>query len=207
MKTILLIALVLFVAVFVLWRLSSKRYVLPCPSWLSWMGEIDNPFAKEHNAATIIKRLDAQKDARIVDIGCGPGRLTIPLAHAVGGTGSVTAMDIQQKMLEKVKAKAVGLDNITFLHAKLGDNKLEKDVYDYALLVSVLGEIPDQKLALQEIYDALKSGGILSISETVFDPHYQRLSVVKELACNIGFEEKQVFGNWLSYTIHLEAKK
>lgn len=36
------------------WRLSSRRHVLPCPSWLRWMVELDNPFAASNKAAFIV---------------------------------------------------------------------------------------------------------------------------------------------------------
>ena len=39
------------------WRLSSRRHSLPCPSWLGWMVEMDNPFTKANRAQTIIEYL------------------------------------------------------------------------------------------------------------------------------------------------------
>jgi len=41
------------------------------------------------------------------------------------------------------------------------------------VLVTVLGEVPDREAALREIFDALKPGGILSVTEIIFDPHFQ----------------------------------
>ena len=54
--------------------------------------------------------------------------------------------------------------------------------FDRALLVTVLGEIPDRDAALRAIFDALKPGGILSITEILRDPHYQRRTTVLRLA-------------------------
>ena len=50
----------------------------------------------------------------------------------------------------------------------------------------------------------MKPGGILSITETVFDPHYQRQAMVIRLAEAAGFRFKAVFGNRLAYTMQLE---
>lgn len=44
-------------------------------------------------------------------------------------------------MLEKVKRKATDMENIEFRQGALGDGILEKDKYDYILLVNMLGEI------------------------------------------------------------------
>ena len=204
MKRILMI-LSVFVLVNILWRLGSRRYLLPCPSWLGWFSEFDNPFAKEHHAKVIVEHLKLRKGMVVADIGCGTGRVTISLAHAVGSMGKVVAIDVQAGMLEKVRAKAEGLKNIEYLQIRVGEDKLENNKYDCALLVTVLGEILDQEAALKEIYNSLKPGSILSITETIFDPHYQRLSKVTALARSVGFEEKKVFGNWFAYTVHLKS--
>lgn len=65
-------------------------------------------------------------------------------------------------------------------------------------------EIPHQKRALQEIFDALKPGGILCVTEIIFDPHYQRLGTVLQRAREIGFHQKNVFSDWFVFTLNLE---
>lgn len=143
---------------------------------------------------------------KILDAGCGPGRLTIPLAKAVGPNGHIVAMDIQTSMLMKVqkKAKNENLKNIEFLHGALGEKKLSPNQFDKAFLVTVLGEIPDQKEALMDIFNALKPNGILSITEIIFDPHYQTIDSVLKITSLIGFQEKERFGNWIAFTLLLE---
>jgi ubiquinone/menaquinone biosynthesis C-methylase UbiE len=194
-------------AVFLTWRLASRRHSLPCPAWLGWMVEIDNPFTKTNRAADIISHLDLHPGMAVLDAGCGPGRLTIPLAHKLAGQGHVVALDVQEAMLDRVreKASALGLDTtIRFLRAALGEGKLEHNTFDRALLVTVLGEIPDRKAALQELFDALKPGGLLSVTEVIFDPHFQRRSTVCRAAIEAGFREKAFHGARFAYTIHFE---
>lgn len=204
MSSLIFWIILLVVGVFVVWRLSSQRYVLPCPSWLGWMVEMDNPFCKTNRAAEIIKDSGVVQGMTVADIGCGPGRVAIPLAHAVGETGTVVAVDIQQEMLDKVKAKAEGLSNITYLHAGLGEGKLPKTAFDRVYLVTVLGEIPDQEKALREVYEAMKPGGILCITEVIFDPHFQSQNKVKSLAQKCGFREDKIFGRKLAYSMTFE---
>lgn len=67
-----------------------------------------------------------------------------------------------------------------------------------------LGEIPHQEVVLKEIFNALEPGGILSITELIFDPHFQRKSSVLRLTHSIGFKEEKSFGSWWAYTLHLE---
>ena len=144
-----LVALVILVTV--LWRIASRRHSLPCPVWLSWLVELDNPFAKVHRSDVIIEHLDLQPGMTVLDIGCGPGRLTIPVAKQVGQQGQVVAIDIQPGMLRRAqdKAKAANLTNIRFQEAAVGEGKLEHNQSDRALLVTVLGEIPDRPAALK----------------------------------------------------------
>lgn len=190
----------------IFWRLSSRRHSLPCPVWLRWMVELDNPFTKTNRASFIVEHLNVEEGMLVLDAGCGPGRLTIPLARKIGSKGQVVAMDIQSGMLDRVmeKAAAGNLNNIKYVHAGIGDGKLQKEYFDRALMITVLGEIPERKTALTEIYNALKPGGILSVTEVIFDPHFQRRSTITKLASAAGFKEKMFFGNKIAYVLQLE---
>jgi len=163
-----------------IWRKVSKLHSFPCPSWLGWMVEMDNPFTRVSHAEFIVEHLALEPGMKVLDAGCGPGRVTLPLSAAVGSQGEVLAMDIQDGMLTRVKEKteAAGLHNVNTLRAGLGDGKLPRKHFDRAVMVTVLGEIPDQSTAMQEIFEALKPGGILSVSEVIFDPHFQRKETV-----------------------------
>jgi precorrin-6B methylase 2 len=195
--------------IFLVWRLASRRRSLPCPVWLRWLVELDNPFTKTNRAAVIIEHLGLQPGMAVIDVGCGPGRLTIPLAKQVGEQGEVVAMDMQAGMLDRARQKAEEskLKNIRFLHAGVGEGRLETNQFDRALLVTVLGEIPDREAALKEIFDSLKAGGILSVTEIMFDPHFQGRHTVARLAELAGFRPTAFFGNRIAYTLHLAKPK
>ncbi|MEM6848532.1 MAG: methyltransferase domain-containing protein [Pseudomonadota bacterium] len=204
--TFLVLVVVGFALVFVLWRLASRRRELPCPSWLAWMVELDNPFTKVNRAKFIVEHLALTPGMKVLDAGCGPGRLTLPLAEAVGPEGEVTALDLQAGMLDRVREKVTlaGLSNVRYLHAGLGEGKLQDLRYDRITLVTVLGEIPDQNAALKELHRALRPEGLLSITEVIFDPHFQSYKSLLRLATETGFEEVSFFGRRLAYTVHLK---
>jgi ubiquinone/menaquinone biosynthesis C-methylase UbiE len=199
-----LIGLIALVAV--IWRVASRGRSVPCPAWLGWMVELDNPFTKTNRAAVIVERLDLRPGMTVLDAGCGPGRLAVPIAKQVGQQGEVVAMDMQAGMLQRAreKARAANLTNIRFLEAGLGEGKLDRNRFDRALLVTVLGEIPEREAALREIFDALKPGGVLSVTEIIFDPHFQSRATVTRLARSAGFREKAFYGNRIAYTLNFE---
>ncbi len=205
MHIVLVLAGVLLAAILA-FGLFSRRRSIPCPVWLRWCVELDNPFARTNRAAFIVEHLDLRPGMSALDAGCGPGRLTMPLARRVGEHGEVLAVDIQPGMLERArqKAQAGNLENIRFLQAGLGEGKLDRCRFDRAVLVTVLGEIPNRERALQEIFDSLKPGGILSITETLFDPHFQSRPHVTRMTKSAGFREKAFFGNRIAYTLHVE---
>ncbi len=207
LSIIFIICLVVLI-ISIIWRLLSQRISIPCPAWLYWLVELDNPFAKACHAKTIIENLNLTPGMKVLDAGAGSGRVTIPLAEKFDRQIQVTAMDIQQDMLDVIhkKAQAHSLHNIRFLHAGLGDGVLQQNYYDRAILVTVLGEILNQRAALQEIYNALKPGGILSVSEMIFDPHFQSKQTVIDGATAVGFYEKKFFGKRFAYTIYFEKR-
>jgi len=188
------------------WRFASRRRSLPCPVWLRWLVELDNPFTKTNRAAFIVESLALAPGMAVLDAGCGPGRLTLPLARGVGPAGLVVALDIQPGMLKRAKAKteAAGVSNVEFVEAALGSRALPAAAFDRAVLVTVLGEIPDRAAALAELYGALKPGGVLAVVELVFDPHFQSRGVVTRLAAEAGFRERAFFGHAWAYVIHFE---
>jgi ubiquinone/menaquinone biosynthesis C-methylase UbiE len=205
-SNIVLLVILAIALVTIIWRLASRRQSLPCPVWLRWLVELDNPFTKTNRAAFIVETLALSNGMKVLDAGCGPGRLTVPLAQSVGAAGCVVALDIQPGMLARARTRTVaaGYTNVEFIAAALGDGKLPANHFDREVLVTVLGEIPNREAAITELFGALKPGGILAIVEVIFDPHFQSRNTVTSLAISAGFRERAFFGHSLAYVIHFE---
>ncbi|MFD1413594.1 class I SAM-dependent methyltransferase [Oceanobacillus jeddahense] len=205
LKLIIFATILMSIIIFYVWRFASRKHEIPCPFWLRWLVEIDNPFTKTNKANVIIEQSDIQPGMQVIDFGCGSGRLTIPVAERVGTSGKVTAVDIQAEMLERVekKRKEKKLMNIKFAEGKIGLGELQLSPCDHALLVNVLGEIPNREAAFTEIFNILKPDGILTVAETIFDPHFQKREEVLKLAGKAGFHEMDFNGNWAAYSLLL----
>jgi ubiquinone/menaquinone biosynthesis C-methylase UbiE len=186
-----------------LWQ-RRKRANLPCPSSLSFL--LENPLMNRvAGAELLLDRAGVVSGMRVLDVGCGPGRITLPAAKRVGVTGEVVALDIQQAMLHRVQKKidAQHVTNVRLLHAAAGAGKTEPNSFDRAFLVTVLGEIPDKAAALHEIYTALKPGGLLSITEVFPDPDFQTPEAIRKLAHTTGFVVNSKIGTFPAYTMNL----
>lgn len=93
---------------------------------------------------------------RVLDIGCGTGRLTIPLQQMTHA--QVYGLDLSPEMLEQAKQKK-GAQNI---HWILGDAQIlpfPEKFFDCTFMCLVLHHIEDKAKAIREIYRVLKPGG------------------------------------------------
>lgn len=201
---ILIILGVLFLFYLLGWRLLTKLYHLPCPPVFIFILEskmMENVAGPE----AIIQRAGIKPDMRVLDAGCGPGRMSVPLAAFLGQQGKLVSLDVQEEMLNRLSQRLEkrGLDTVEMIQGGLGSARLGENRFDRALLITVLGEIPDQAAALEELYRALVPGGILSITEVLPDPHYQRLAKVQRLGAAAGFQPQLAHKSWRSYTLNL----
>ncbi len=108
--------------------------------------------------------------ATVLEPGPGMGFFTVELARLVGPQGKVVAVDLQQQMLDGVRARAerAGVAGRLVLRkvepTSLGVADLAGQV-DFALLFWMLHEVPDAPRFLDEVVQALRPGGRLLLCE------------------------------------------
>jgi ubiquinone/menaquinone biosynthesis C-methylase UbiE len=151
--------------------------------------------------------LEARPGERLLEIGPGTGYYTLDLAEWVGPDGSVEILDVQQEMLDHTirRARERGLWNV---NPTLGDARrleAEDDSFDAVVLVTVLGEIPDQDAALREIARVLRPGGRLVVGELIGDPHMVSLGSLRRRAEAAGLRFERRVGPKIGYFARLAA--
>ena len=100
----------------------------------------------------LLEILQPEPGERMLEIGPGTGYYTFDVATRLGG-GTHEIFDIQPKMLDHVMREAArrGVTNIEPTEGDAQSLPYADDTFDGAILITVLGEIPDQERALREI--------------------------------------------------------
>ena len=188
--------------------LRQRRRPIMHPPRLTFLFE--NPLVNAFvGPERLIARLNLAPGMRVLDAGCGPGRLTIPLAKAVGLAGEVVALDGQREMLAKLdgRLEKEGIGNVRPVRAVLGEDAIGERGFDRILLAMVFGETRDRASAVRELYAALKPGGVLSVTEIFGDPDHRRPATVRREFEAAGFRLVRSFGGFPAFTLNFEKPK
>lgn len=96
---------------------------------------------------------------RVLEIGCGTASTALELAPHVG---QYIATDYSAAMVAigQEKLARAGLANLTIHQASLQDGRLPAGGHDAVLALNVLHLMPDPALALAQIRDHLRPGGL-----------------------------------------------
>jgi ubiquinone/menaquinone biosynthesis C-methylase UbiE len=168
----------------------------------------------KNNKADGFSFLDVSKNDVILDIGCGPGSLTIPLAKKCKEVYALDATLPRLRFLE-IRRQNEGLDNVIPIHASAVSLPFQGGCFDYILMNGVfeyIGEWDDsadpkktQENTLQAIYGLLKKGGHIFIAienRYGFDYVYKEKDHSKLYATNL---LPRIAANWV--TMALKKKR
>ena len=110
----------------------------------------------------VLKLLKIKEGDKIADVGCGTGVL-IDYIREINRLGTITEIDISQKMLNMSRAKNYSDDNIRYLKLDINNSKLD-ELFDVIILYDTLPYIDNKLDVVTELYTTnLNIGGRLAI--------------------------------------------
>ncbi len=101
---------------------------------------------------------------RVLDVGCGTGRLSVPLSEAC----RVVGVDTSAEMLAVARSKGGRAD---FVRADAAHLPVAADRFDVALAVLVLHLLPDLRAALREVARVARRAVIATVDMERRKPH------------------------------------
>jgi ubiquinone/menaquinone biosynthesis C-methylase UbiE len=187
-------------AVALWWRKNPSA----CPYSQRFWVEAPHPLITR---ARLREILEPQPGERVLEIGPGTGYYTLDLAAWVGEEGAIEIFDIQQEMLDHtIRAAAErGLLNVNPTRGDAQELGSDDDTFDAVVLITVLGEIPDQDAALREVARVLRPGGRLIVGELLGDPHYVTAGSLQRRAEVAGLRFERRVGPRVGYFARFRA--
>jgi precorrin-6B methylase 2 len=122
---------------------------------------------EEERLSELVSELKLKPGQVVADVGAGSGVITMMMAHEVGDTGKVLAVDIQQEMLDLLgdKIKDRNIQNVELVLGSNKSPKLEPSSIDLALMVDVYHEFEFPYEMMLELSKAMKPGGRVAFVE------------------------------------------
>lgn len=115
----------------------------------------------ENSAAYLLDRL--RPDDRLLDVGCGPGTISVDLARRLG-EGSVVGIDRSDEVLAGAAelALAAGVDNVEFRGCDVMDLPFEPGSFDVVHAHQVLQHLVDPVGALRGMARVCRARGVVA---------------------------------------------
>ncbi|MBK9924225.1 MAG: class I SAM-dependent methyltransferase [Anaerolineales bacterium] len=119
-----------------------------------------NPYGWMHWAFDALVKLPA--NARILELGCGPGYLWKENVTRIPATWDITLSDLSSGMLDSTWRNLVVTGrNYKFKEIDAQDIPFEDETFDAVIANHMLYHVPDRKMALKEMRRVLKNDSIL----------------------------------------------
>ncbi len=124
-------------------------------------GQLLNPFTRR-----VLEEAGITTGMNVLDLGCGPGDVSLLAASLVGSTGSVLGVDTNPAVLQlaQVRAQEAGFGQVSFQAGDINDLTLDQE-YDAIVGRLVLQYLPERAAILRRLTQYLRPGGIVAFQE------------------------------------------
>ena len=178
-----------------------------CPVWVGYF--LICPVRRWFENPKKILSAYVRKGMKVLDAGCAMGFFSLPLSEMVGTKGEVICIDVQEKMVQKLRKRAQKAGLLDRIETRvcagdsLGIGDLAETI-DFALASAVVHELPEPSVFFVEVYDSLKNGGRFLVIEPKGHVSSEEFDETIALAENAGFKAAEKLTIWGSHSIVLE---
>jgi len=116
---------------------------------------------EEERLSLLVRSLKLRPGMTVADIGAGSGVISVLMARDIGDNGRVMAVDVQQEMLDRLKANCerLGIKNIEPVKGTQKSPNLKPASVDLIVMVDVYHEFEFPYEMTREMAKSLKPGG------------------------------------------------
>jgi len=115
------------------------------------------------------KHLNLAAGSKVLDLGCGIGGATFPLAKITGPGGLAVGVDISSAMIEEANGCCRGRAGIEFRIGEAGAIPYPDKFFDAARCERVFLYLPDRLAAIHDMKRVVKPGGVVALLDTELD--------------------------------------
>lgn len=138
-----------------------------------YLSHLDRPERDEYQQpARVIEALGVRPGMAIADLGSGSGYFTRRFVDALAGSGTVYAIDVEQEMLDYVRASLNGRPSasvVTYHLARPEDPGLPPASVDLVFVCNVFHHLENRPAYFERLARALKPGGRIAIIDFYHD--------------------------------------
>lgn len=118
------------------------------------------------HSAHVFRLAGITEGMRVLDVGCGPGDVSLLMAELVGPGGSVIGVDMNPAVLEVAQARvaAAGLANVSFIEANLDTLRFDEPL-DALVGRFILIHLAEPAAVVRTLSKQVRSGGVVSFQE------------------------------------------
>ena len=152
----------------------------------------------------LCRRLKQREARRILDVGCGTGKLALFIAEMLREQKEgcvVVGIDTDTTKVKKARERALSMKFVSFEVQSATQTRFKDGSFDAVVSLKALHEISDAYAALREAFRVLRSGGSIFIIDWVrcpatenhaHFPLYFTEESMRDALINAGFEDVSI---------------
>jgi len=147
---------------------------------LALMSQLLDPMHRRY-----IESLGISRDARVLEVGCGNGSMSMWMAEHIAPAGHIVAVDLDLSLVDDAHASSV-----EFRQGDIVAGPVDPGCFDFVTARAVLHHVADANAATGNLIASLKPGGVILLIEPDFLP----VSVAEPM------EIRTFWNGWLAWS-------